>query len=109
MDSESTLPEPRANQKYKLKGNSVSVRLKVKHAAKQKLQVMVQVNSHGRFTTLKPVIRRHQGREITTMDIVLKQDGQYRLRVKDAVAGGKWSKWVSFSVEKMKTLKLKKQ
>ncbi len=93
-----TIQTPRNGQKFLLTGNSVTIKVKVGNRGGQKLQIEIQQKQKGRYATIRPVARQQQGHDLTTLNVVVKSGGEYRLRAKQTGKGAKWSGWRMFTV-----------
>ncbi len=101
-----TIVQPQQDQNFMMIGNSLTIKIRVRHAQNQKviLQVQHQVGkfSPASFRNISPSITSHHGPNESSFDIRLTSTGLYRIRARLASdATARWSVWRNFKVDKL--------
>jgi len=95
-----TIIDPKNKQKYRLGSKHITIEARMKNSSGRKLVIDVQQKKNGRFVTVRPTIRQKQSRDLCTASILIRNAGEYRLRVKPDISKSSWSKWRMYSVER---------
>jgi len=101
-----TITTPKNGQKFMLTGKSTHIKAKISHASGQQVRVQVEQKKKGHFVPIKKGITIHSGKSTTSVDIVARGTGQYRLRAKNSSGKASWSGWTKFTVDHLMKKKL---
>ncbi len=90
--------KPQNGRKFRMFGKSIHIKAEISHAAEHKVQIEVQYEKNHRFVPVQTGLRIKRMKAVTSVDILIRNSGSYRLRVKDSTGGARWSNWTRFRV-----------
>ncbi len=101
-----TILQPLQGQSFIMSGNTMTVKIKVRHAKNQKVVLQVQHQtgevSPASFKNINPPITPRYGTNQSSFDIRFTSTGAYRVRAKLASPGSSnWSPWRSFRLNRL--------
>jgi hypothetical protein len=96
-----TILTPKNGQKFMLTGNSIHIQARIGHANGQKIKVQVEQKRKGGFVPIRKGVQVHPGTTQSSVDILAGGPGAYRLRVKNSGNRASWSRWTTFTVDRL--------